>query len=49
VNEIALALFISPRTVRKHLEHIYERLGAHSRAAAISVALEATQRPAPDR
>ncbi|HSK80858.1 MAG TPA: LuxR C-terminal-related transcriptional regulator [Thermoanaerobaculia bacterium] len=40
-GEIGEALFISPRTVRKHFEHIYERLGVHSRAAAVSAALEA--------
>lgn len=39
-DEIADAIFISPSTVRKHFEHIYERLGVHSRAAAVSVALE---------
>jgi DNA-binding CsgD family transcriptional regulator len=45
VEEIANALFISPRTVRKHLEHVYERLGVHSRAAAVSMAREAARRP----
>lgn len=39
VQEIAAELFISPQTVRKHIEHVYGRLGVHSRAAAISVAL----------
>jgi DNA-binding CsgD family transcriptional regulator len=43
-DEIADALFISPWTVRKHFEHIYERLGVHSRAAAISAALETVGR-----
>jgi DNA-binding CsgD family transcriptional regulator len=37
--EIAAALFISPSTVRKHCEHIYERLGVHSRTAAVAAAL----------
>lgn len=37
--EIAAALFISPSTVRKHCEHIYERLGVHTRAAAVAMAL----------
>jgi DNA-binding CsgD family transcriptional regulator len=37
-DEIADALFISPQTVRKHLEHIYERLGVHSREAAVAAA-----------
>lgn len=43
-DEIADALFISSSTVRKHFEHIYERLGVHSRAAAISAALETVGR-----
>jgi DNA-binding NarL/FixJ family response regulator len=33
---IAHALGVSPRTVAKHLEHIYRRLGVSSRAAAVS-------------
>jgi DNA-binding CsgD family transcriptional regulator len=33
---IAHALEVSPRTVAKHLEHIYRRLGVSSRAAAVS-------------
>lgn len=36
--QIAEALVISPVTVRKHFEHLYERLGVHSRAEAIAVA-----------
>jgi DNA-binding CsgD family transcriptional regulator len=32
--EIAGALFINPSTVRKHLEHIYEKLAVRNRAAA---------------
>lgn len=43
-RQIADALFISPRTVRKHFENIYTRLGVHSRAAAVSAALEASAR-----
>jgi DNA-binding CsgD family transcriptional regulator len=35
VEAIARDLFISPATVRKHLEHIYARLGVHSRAEAV--------------
>lgn len=42
-GEIADALFISPRTVRKHLEHIYERLGVHSREAAVAAARKASE------
>ena len=43
-EEIADLLFISPQTVRKHLEHIYERLGVHTREAAVAAALEASKR-----
>jgi DNA-binding CsgD family transcriptional regulator len=39
--EIAAALFISPATARKHFEHIYERLGVHSRIEAVSIARRA--------
>ena len=35
-------LWISPGTVRKHLENVYEKLGVHTRTGAIAavVALE---------
>lgn len=33
--EISLALSISPRTVKKHLEHIYSKLRVHRRSAAV--------------
>jgi DNA-binding NarL/FixJ family response regulator len=33
---IAHALEISPRTVAKHLEHTYRKLGVNNRAAAVS-------------
>ncbi len=39
VARIADALFVSPATVRKHLEHVYARLGVHSRAEAVARAL----------
>lgn len=39
--EIAQALHVSPHTVKKHLEHIYDRLGVRSRAAAVARALAA--------
>ena len=34
--EIAAALVVSPRTVQKHLEHVYEKLGVRTRTAAVS-------------
>jgi DNA-binding CsgD family transcriptional regulator len=34
-DEIAAALVVSPHTVRKHLEHAYEKLGVHTRTAAV--------------
>ena len=33
--EIAVLLAISPRTVHKHLEHIYVKLGVETRTAAV--------------
>jgi DNA-binding CsgD family transcriptional regulator len=35
-QEIASLLFLSPHTVRKHLENAYEKLGVHTRTAAIA-------------
>lgn len=37
--EIAALLAISPRTVQKHLEHIYVKLGVETRTAAVMRAL----------
>ena len=39
--EVASVLRISPRTVQKHLENIYDRLGVRSRAAATARAVAA--------
>jgi DNA-binding NarL/FixJ family response regulator len=33
-------LFISPKTVGSHVEHIYQKLGVSSRAAAAMFAVE---------
>jgi DNA-binding CsgD family transcriptional regulator len=38
-QEIAGLLIVSPHTVRKHLEHAYQKLGVHTRTAAVARAL----------
>lgn len=38
-RDIGLILDNSPRTVNKHLEHIFEKLGVATRSAAVSVAM----------
>jgi DNA-binding response OmpR family regulator/DNA-binding CsgD family transcriptional regulator len=38
-RDIGTILATSPRTVNKHLEHIFEKLGVGTRSAAVSVAL----------
>jgi DNA-binding CsgD family transcriptional regulator len=35
-NEIAQKLQIQPTTVRKHLQHVFDKLGVRSRTAALS-------------
>jgi DNA-binding CsgD family transcriptional regulator len=35
-REVASALWLSPETVRKHLENIYAKLGVHTRTAAVA-------------
>jgi len=42
-QEIAATLFLSAGTVRKHLEHIYTKLGAATRTQAALTALEALE------
>jgi DNA-binding NarL/FixJ family response regulator len=37
--DIARRLFITPKTVGKHIEHIFVKLGVHTRAHAVSRAL----------
>lgn len=39
-KEIGLILNSSPRTVNKHLEHIFEKLGVSTRAAAVALAFK---------
>jgi DNA-binding CsgD family transcriptional regulator len=41
-SEIGLILGTSPRTVQKHLEHIFEKLGVEARTAAAARALVLT-------
>lgn len=40
-KEIAADLYISPLTVRTHLEHVYEKLGVGNRTEAVARILEA--------
>jgi DNA-binding NarL/FixJ family response regulator len=35
-NEIASELGVRPRTVKKHLEHIFDKLGVDNRTAAVA-------------
>lgn len=38
-SDIAAQLVITPRTVAKHLEHVLQKLGVHTRAQAVALAL----------
>lgn len=39
-SDISDVLTISPRTVQKHLEHIYEKIGVETRASAAAIAIK---------
>lgn len=45
-KEIAERLFISDLTVKGHLKHIYQKVGAHTRAAVVSLVLANAVSPA---
>lgn len=47
-RDIGDILGLSPRTVNKHLEHIYEKLGVETRTAAAALAMRGV-RPEPER
>lgn len=38
LREIAARLVLSPKTVSKHIEHVLDKLGVHSRAQAVALA-----------
>lgn len=46
-RDIADILGMSPRTVNKHLEHIFEKLGVETRTAAAAVAGQLLQAGSP--
>jgi DNA-binding NarL/FixJ family response regulator len=39
-KQIAASLYLSPKTVGHHVEHIYNKIGVTSRAAAALFAME---------
>ena len=43
---VAQALRLSPRTVQKHLEHVFEKLGVDNRTAAVRAARDRPRRDA---
>ena len=40
LNATATALYISPETARSHIQHVLTKLGVHSRAEAVALAVE---------
>lgn len=46
-KDIALAVGISPRTVQKHLQRVYQHLGVRTRAEAIVRTLSGVREEAP--
>ena len=44
-RDIAQILGLSPRTVNKHLEHVYVKLGVETRSAAVAVAVQTMAAP----
>jgi DNA-binding CsgD family transcriptional regulator len=41
-KEVTTLLYVSPHTVKKHLEHVYEKLGVKSRTEAVALALRSS-------
>ncbi len=41
-GEVGSALGLSPKTVGKHLEHVFEKFGVHTRTAAAAVWLRSS-------
>jgi DNA-binding CsgD family transcriptional regulator len=39
-KEIAAILYVSPLTIRTHLQHVYEKLGVGNRTEAVALILE---------
>ena len=44
-RDIADILSISPRTINKHLEQVYTKIGVENRASATAVVMNALQEP----
>ena len=43
-NDVGLILGIRSMTVKKHLEHIFEKMGVETRTAAVAFAIRASRR-----